>query len=808
MDHARIVWRGVRGRGWRAGLTIGLLALALAANTVVFSATDSFVFGRVPFPQADRLVEIADQNPRTGAPESPFVAAGVLDEWRRQTDVFVGVEAYLTKTLFLTSDATVRAPVADVTPGLFHLLGATPRWGRALTADDAAQVDPQVVVISEGLARGRFGDPVRAVGQTISTATRPLLVVGVMASDFAFPNSMTRVWRALDPRGPLARGFAGVHSIARLAPDIPFDVARAAVQDRSPSAGVAAALRDPYHATLTALPMAASPETQRRLFLVILGTAVCLLLTACANVASLEIAGAIRRSRTQAIQRALGASHRRLVAESCSEGLLLVLAATALAFIAARTGVATLAAYLPESIAYSTVRPIGVDARALAFMSMAALVTWLFASLPLVVLAMRTDVGELLKQGGSGTAPPRASRLRQVLTIGEVAVAVVLLVGMVLYARTYIALTGLDTGFDMTNVAVVTVSLPARVYPTLAEKRAFAETTIHRLLAAHVIENGMWGTPPPDVGARYQGHVQVDGDSTRPAQTWVGAMEVEPSYFSTLGIPLRRGRTFASGNSLQDAIINEAMASRLWPGQDPIGHLFRWSAGMPWQRVVGVAGDVRTDFDRPDRPRGSALQVYTPLHAVPAIPVQMPTFEDNGGAFGFVNVVLRVDRPSQLATALRLVRSIEPRGEVQAEMLGDAYATRYADRLLAAQVMGGFGVLAFLLAGAGVYGVMTFLVASRAREIGIRMALGADRAAIARLVVRTSAAVFVTGIGAGALAAAAASRTIASQLFGVTPADPAAWTGVIAAIVVLAAIATWYPARAATRLDPSTLLRN
>ena len=302
--------------------------------------------------------------------------------------------------------------------------------------------------------------------------------------------------------------------------------------------------------------------------------------------------------------------------------------------------------------------------------------------------------------------------------------------------------------------------------------------------------------------------LQVDGGPTRTEQTWVGAMEVDPSYFSTLGIPIQRGRTFAPDDSGQSAIVNEAMASRLWPGQDPVGHLFRWDAGMPWQRVVGVAGDVRTDFDDPDRPRGSGLQVYTPLQPPAAKSVQLTPLEDNGGTYGLVNLVLRVTNPVQLADALQLLRSVEPRGQVKAEMLYDTYARRYADRLVAARIMGGFGLLAFILAGTGVYGVMTFLVASRTKEIAIRMALGADRGAIAWLIVRTSAALFVTGIGAGALAAGAASRTIASQLFGVTPADPAAWTGVIVAILVLAAIATWRPARTATRADPSALLRN
>src|SRR4029079_18055486 len=233
--------------------------------------------------------------------------------------------------------------------------------------------------------------------------------------------------------------------------------------------------------------------------------------------------------------------------------------------------------------------------------------------LPPVLFATRANVGELLKHGGAATSAPRGSRLRHVLTVAELAMAVVLLIGSALYARTYLALIGLDKGFDTANVAVVSVSLPARVYPTPLEKRGFATAAIDRLKAAHAIVDGMWGTPPPDAGAHYAARLERDGAGADGSETSLGVLQVAPSYFATLGIPLRYGRTFADADDPQSAIVNEATAARMWPGQDPVGRLFRWSPSMPWLRVVGVAGDVRTELDRPDRPRGSAAQVYRPL---------------------------------------------------------------------------------------------------------------------------------------------------------------------------------------------------
>jgi hypothetical protein len=246
------VWalRNVRARGWRAVLASSLLAVALAANVIVFSAADSLVFHRVPFREPDRLVTIASKNPKTGTIGSSFVSPALLDEWRKQTALFSDVEGYLTKNIFLTGGMESEvARTSDITPGLIELLGAKPRWGRSLVAGDVRSIDPQVVLISEGLARSRFGDPSRAVNKEIETSGIKLLVVGVMSADFRFPDGEEKIWRALDPRGPLTRNFGGVSSIARLAPSVSIETARRLLEQRSANVAAAAGRRAPYLAS-------------------------------------------------------------------------------------------------------------------------------------------------------------------------------------------------------------------------------------------------------------------------------------------------------------------------------------------------------------------------------------------------------------------------------------------------------------------------------------------------------------------------------------------------------------------------------
>ena len=468
----RWAWRNVRARGWRPVLAAGLLAVALAANTLVFATADSLVFYRTPYRDFEQLIEIRQRDARTGEPGQSSLSPALLDEWRKQRDLLSGVEGHLSKTTFLSgAGEPSMVQTADVTVGLIRLLGARPRWGRDFVEDDARQTSPQPVLLEETLAIEQFGDAARAVGQTLQTTAEPLVVVGIMPAGFRYPVGTVRIWRALDPRGPLAEGYGGVFSIARLASDVDLRRVAPLMEQRSVGVGQAAGARQGYSATPSALRSAQAALDQRRMLLVLIGAALSVLLIACANVASLELASAVSRARTYAIQLAVGASRASLVRSALLEGALLVGAATILAVVLGRTGAGMLVAFLPTFIASGSANPIDIDERALLFMAAIAALAWALSALPTVAFAGRANLLDLLKLEGSSVATSRGgARFRRALTVAQVAFAVLLLVGTVLYVRSYIALLRLDKGFDSGGVVSISLTIPPQTLGTAAER--------------------------------------------------------------------------------------------------------------------------------------------------------------------------------------------------------------------------------------------------------------------------------------------------------------------------------------------------
>lgn len=799
-------WRNVRARGLRGVLSVVLLALALAANAVVFAASDSLVFRPLPYDDPDRLIEIQRMS-RPGGRPSPFLTPLLLDAWRAHEDLFVGVHGYLTKTVFLTGDgAPELVRTADVTPGLIELLGARPRWGRTLVDGDERPASPQVVLISEALARARFGDPASAVGRTLETTADPLQVVGVMPRSFRFPQNAYQVWRALDPRGPLARGFVGSSSLARLRPALPLATAAAAVEQRG--ASVAAAAGAPASARFTAAAWGGgpgAPGARRQMLLVLVGAAACLLLIVCANVASLELATALQRARTYAIQLSLGASRAELCRITLIEAATLAGAATAVAAMLASIGGDAIATLIPERIVAGNVNPIDLDGRAVAFMIALAAATWLLVAMPLVIYVSRGSLLGLLKlEGHPASASITSGRIRQALTVGQVAVAVLLIIGGVLYVRTYLALLDLDKGFDSAGVVAIELTVPPQALPSAAERRALLD----RVRAQAGVIAATEASAPSASGERHSVAGIDTGDALpQDDNVILKVTRVDSGYFSTLRIPLRAGRRFDSAEPATSAIVSETFARRYWPQADAIGKRFRWDPRGPWLQIVGVVGHVR---DRADGMAGPSSDVYSVYLAQqpprPPAPNAGPPAA-TGGFFGLISLLVRVESTDRISDVIQVIRAAEPRFALEAELVDDLYARYFEDRLLAARLVGAFGIFAFVVAMAGVYAVMTFLVAARTREIGIRMALGAHGPAVQRFVMASAIRMAALGALLGVGAALGASRWIESQLFGVHPADPVMMTTILVTTVATAALAAWQPARRATRVNPLVALR-
>ena len=582
----------------------------------------------------------------------------------------------------------------------------------------------------------------------------------------------------------------GISLIARIADGVSLTQLSQMMEARSEALYVAAGARTVLIASPAPMRTARVVAEQRRLLFVLLGAAVSLLLTACANAASLELAGALARARTYAIQLAVGASRTELVRTGLLEGMCLVGTAALAAAVLAYLGTDALVRYLPPSLTAS-VNPIDVDYRALLVTTGFAGLAWILSSLPLVAFAWRANLLELLKIEGASISASRAGALwRRALTVAQVALAVMLLVGSVLYVRSYLGLVRLDKGFDSSGVVAISLTIPPQLLGSGAERAAMAQTILERLRARPGVLGAFEGSPPPSTGdsPTSNDHIEVDGRPPMETNILVPRLWVDPDYFRVLGIPLVAGRMFEPGDPPTNVIITESLARRLWPDGDAVGHRFREDPLFEWSHVIGVVKHVRTTYDGTSGPE-RYFQKYSlrqPPPPATASTASTPRSSSGGAAYGFLTVTARVDSRSRASDLYQTVRSIDTRNILKVEFVDDQYARQFADRLLATRIITGFGVLAFVVAAAGIYGVMAFLVANRAREIGIRMALGADSRRIRRLVLESSMWLVLLGAAIGIGGAVVASRWAQSQLFGVRATDPMTIVLVTVAVVVTA----------------------
>lgn len=783
--------RNLRARGTRALFVVGLLALAMAANTTVFSAADSFVFRPLPYPDAGRLATFMSSSPISG--DVDYISRDMLIEWRRHTDLFRGGQAHARSgSAYLTING-VTEPIRShsVTPGMFELLGVGPLWGRPFVMTDVDVGTTPVVVISEALARRLFANPADAVGQEIRPEGEVLTVVGVMPDGFRFPTADEQIWRPLD----LARWspISNVRTVVRLAEWVDFGSAALAVQDRLPAARAAAG--DQGNRAVRLVPLVSALQLARaaRLLAVLLGAALCLLLIACANVASLELAGATLRARTFAVQTALGATRWTLIRSVMVEGAALigltVLVATALASAAT----SALANTMPMTMRSALANPIDLDSRALVFMSVVAAAVWALTSLPIAWRASRGNVVETLKSD-QRTMPVSAgdARIRQVLMAGQVALTVVLLVGALLYGRTYSAQLGLDKGFDSANLVSVEVFPPrgSSIDSATLEAELLDRLRVH----SGVVSISRTSEIPPTTGAGIGGPLTLDELPAPVGDAMAAFYSVDPSYFETLRLPLLAGPGLARDDLPGKVVVDEAFVARFFPSGSPIGRRFSfgstsWDSATEHQ-IVGVARHVHSD-------------VSETLSGDPVFVVYVP-FRPESYALSFV---VRLDDLSHMAGLTQMVRDLATTCVVRTDVIDDRYARLYGDTALAVSVAGGFGAMAFLVATAGVYGVMAFLVAGRRREIGIRLALGADQPDIQRLVFGVSLRYVALGVAVGLVGAASVGRLVESQLFGVAVTDPFTYTLVAVSTLAAALLATWHPARQAARVDPAVTLK-
>ncbi|MGE0363398.1 MAG: ADOP family duplicated permease [Vicinamibacterales bacterium] len=800
--------RVLRRAAGLTGVSVATMAVGIGISAVLFALVDAIVLRPLPYPDADRLVRIVDVNPSAGV-DRAGVTTGNLHDWRQRTRALRGLAGHYAMGRTLSTETTADAVIAaQVTDDFFDVGGVAPLVGRAFTAAEYAQAtfsnasmptaaDP-VAMLGERLWRTRFGADPAVVGRTITLERRPFTVVGVMPAAFALPDREVQVWLPwrIDGESPRDQHYVG--ATARLAPGVSLaDAERELV-------AVAAELAAAYPATnqgwsVRLLPLQTDVVGTAATALWLLASAVGLLLAvACANVALLTLMRGLDRAGESAVRLALGASAARLVREFLMETALLAIGGGALGVALATALLRALPAVAPD---LPRIEEVTLDGRVLAFVAVLTAAVALAAGWPQAWRRARlAPVTALAEAGRRVTAGGGRHRMRDGMAVAQVALAVVLLVGAGLTVRSVRALAAVDPGFDPRGVLVAPIFLDSQAYTNGERTRAYYRTLFEKLAALPgvVAVGGATTVPTSPLGPDFERPVWPAGTSPPAAERPPAAVRmVTPGYFAALGLRIAAGRPFDDRDaptSPRVVMVNETLARRLWPGTSAVGRQlvvdYSTNGTFPYE-IVGVVGDMRFRGPR-SQPRP---EIYLP-HA------QRP--------YLILNVVVKsAGDPRALVPAVRAaLHEVDPQKPAQTLHPLDALvvATYARDRQVMATLVV-FAAAATGLALLSVYGVLSHRVRERTREIGIRMAMGADAGGVMRWV--AGAGLRLVGLGAltGLGAAWMASSVLDGVLFGVTPADGLTATAVALVVGAIGLAATALPSWRATRVDPVAILR-
>jgi putative ABC transport system permease protein len=774
------------------------LALGIGANTAIFSVVNSVLLRPLPYPNAGRLMTIWEDHRERNGPVNEWTSPTGFEDWRDQAKSFDHVVALQGWGPTLTGQGDPEQLVgAQVSHDTFETLGVTPALGRVFVPEEDRRGVESVVIISDGLWRRRFGADPSLVGKRISLNGESRVVIGVLPAGFKFPIiANADIWRPIQPvlSPGCQRGCITIRVMARLKPDA--TEARARAELNSIAARIEQQFPDTNSkvgATLVPLRefLVGPVKTQMLALLVAVGF---VLLIACANVANLLLARSATREKEIAIRASLGAGRWRIGRQLLSESLLLAVIGGAVGLLLAYWLVDLLVSFSPQGT--PRLDEIGVDGRALSYaMAITILTGLLFGTAPVWQL-FKADLNQSLRDGGKGLQVALSGRRAlSALVVAETALALTLLVGAGLLIRSFIRLQRVDPGFNPRNVLTAVVTLPLAVYND-AQVRAFYTQFLERARTLPGAQSAAAVSSLPLAGFDTDNSFLIEGrPAPRPDQqpvAWVSS--VSQDYFRAMGMRLVAGREFNERDnetSTKVVIISEATARRHFPNEDPIGK--RIGNGRPdgWREIVGVTADVKHFGLNQD----ARVSMFFPHSQRPSRRM-------------FV-VVRAAAAPLSLTSSLKgavaamdknlAVSNISPMEEITAQSIGQ-------ERLMLL-LLGLFSALALSLAVAGIYGVMSYAVAQRTHEIGVRMALGAQNRDVLKLVVTQGMALVLAGVGIGLASALALTRFIRGLLFGVSATDPMTFAGVAALLALVALVACYVPARRASKVDPMVALR-
>ena len=777
------------------------LALGIGANTAIFSVVNTILLQPLPYKDPERLVLVWEENAKQGYPTDTPTAANFGD-WRDQNQLFEGMAAMAPDSFNLTgSGDPERLEGRRVSASFFPLLGVDPHIGRAFTAAEDQPNSGHVLLLSYGLWQRRFGGDAGVVGKTLNLNGAGYTVVGVMPPRFQFPTPDDEVWVpiAFTQEQAADRNSHYLKVLGRLKPGVTLAQAQAEMST------IATRLQQQYPKTNTDLGAVITPLHEQIVgdikpaLLILLGAVGLVLLIACANVANLLLARAAVRQKEIAVRVALGARRRRLIRQFLTESVLLSTLGGLVGLAIAYGGLVVLKSFIPENI--SQARAISIDYKVLGFTLLVSVATGLVFGLAPAIQAVRFNQIETLKEGGRDAATGGSGkRLRSLLVMAEVAISLVLLIGAGLLINSFLRLRNVDPGFRAENLLTMKIVLPEPKYEKWKMRSTFYSDLIQRVQSLPGVKSAAVTTNLPLYSQGNSIGVRIEGKPEPPPgqELIVTTRIISNGYLDTMSIPLLKGRQLTdqdTDNSQNVAVVSETMARRFWPGEEVVGK--RVSIGKvrsqeDWIQVIGVAKDVR-QFELNDDPKPQMYLTYRQFGFFDAQDLVVKTDVDPASMASAVrNAVWEIDKDQPISN----IRTMET-------ILAESIARQRFSMLLLAIFAG----VALVLAAVGIYGVMSYSVAQRTHEIGIRMALGAQTMTVLKLAIGYGLKLVLAGIAIGLIAAFALTRVMSTLLFGVTATDPTTFALISLLLIAVAAIASYIPARRATRVNPIIALR-
>jgi putative ABC transport system permease protein len=788
------------------------LALGIGANSAIFSVVNGLLLSPLPYHDSERLVIIWSHSPGANVAQD-WPSPGQYSAIKSQNTTFEEIAIAHGRNVILTGRG-MPAPlgVVSTSSNLFSLLDVKPQLGRAFLPEDDAGETATTVILSDGVWQQRFGGDPNVLGQSLTLSGKLYTIVGVMPADFALGNevmpTVASVQHAelllplpLNAEAMAQQGDENYNVLARLKDGATLERAQAELD--AVVSGLEVQFPDSYPASrrfsLSVKPLLEQVVGDvRPALLVLLGAVGCVLLIACANVANLLLARAATREKEMAIRTALGAGRWRVMRQLLTESVMLAMIGGALGLVIAMWSLDGLRWLNPGNI--PRLQNIGVDGRVLAFTFGAALLTGVLFGLVPALRGSRVSLSETLKEGGRSLVGTSSHRLRNLLVIAEIGLSLLLLIGAGLLIRSFVRVHEVEPGFDAQNVLSMRMSVVGTGYAEQARRLIFYQQLSERIRNLPGVESVGSTSSLPLTGGVGWGSITIEGYDPASGQSMIQAdfRIAGVGYFETMKIPLINGRFFTdqdTSDSMKVAIIDENMASTYWPDADPIGKRFKVggaNSDAPWLTVVGVVSNVKQyALDT-----NSRVSFYWPHQQAPA-------------SYMYVTVRTALDSRSQVTAVTDAARSIDGNVTVyDVKTMEQRLSDSLARRRFAMFALGLFAVVAMVLAAVGIYGVMSYSVTQRTREIGIRMALGAPSRDVLKLVVGHGMLLAAIGVCIGLASAFAATRLMTSLLFGVSATDPATFVipGFVLASVAL--LACYIPARRAARVDPMVALRN